>query len=109
MTTSAAVVARDDCRLAVEYSPEAPAGARTRQIPLKTSGNRHRPVTRLVSRSDIGELVKPFVFLDQAEIAPRSEPVFGAHPHSDIATLTVVLRGGGTYGDTTGISMRVVL
>ena len=72
MTTSAAVLARDDRRFAVEYSPEAPVGAGTRQIALKTSGRRHGPITRLVSPSDIGELIKPFVFLDHAEIAPRS-------------------------------------
>jgi redox-sensitive bicupin YhaK (pirin superfamily) len=102
MTTSAAVLARDDRRFAVEYSPEPPAGAGTRQIALKTSGRRHGPITRLVSPSDIGELIKPFVFLDHAEIAPRSEPLFGIHPHSGIATLTVVLRGGVIYEDTTG-------
>jgi len=102
MTTSAAVLARDDRRFAVEYFLEAPAGAATRQIALKTSGRRHGPITRLVSPSDIGELIKPFVFLDHAEIAPRSEPLFGIHPHSGIATLTVVLRGGVIYEDTTG-------
>jgi redox-sensitive bicupin YhaK (pirin superfamily) len=102
MTTSAAVLARDDSRSAVEYSLEAPAGAGTRHIALKTSGRRHGPITRLVSPSDIGELIKPFVFLDHAEIAPRSEPLFGIHPHSGIATLTVVLRGGVIYEDTTG-------
>ena len=102
MTTSAAVLARDGRCFAVEYSPEAPVGAGTRQIALKTSGRRHGPITRLVSPSDIGELIKPFVFLDHAEIAPRSERLFGIHPHSGIATLTVVLRGGVIYEDTTG-------
>ena len=62
----------------------------------------HGPITRLVSPSDIGELIKPFVFLDHAEVVPRSEPLFGIHPHSGIATLTVVLRGGMAYEDTTG-------
>jgi redox-sensitive bicupin YhaK (pirin superfamily) len=37
------------------------------------------------------------VFLDHAEVAPRREPLFGIHPHSGIATLTVVLRGGIVY------------
>ncbi len=58
MATSAAVLARDERRVAVEYSPEAPAGAGTRQIALKASGRRHGPITRLVSPSDIGELIK---------------------------------------------------
>ena len=73
-----------------------------RRIVLRTSGNKHGPITRLVSPSDIGELIKPFVFLDHAEVAPRPEPLFGIHPHSGIATLTVVLRGGMAYEDTTG-------
>jgi len=102
MTTPAAVLARDDRRFAVEYSSKALAGAGTRQITLKTGGRRHGPITRLVSPSDIGELIKPFVFLDHAEIAPKSEPLFGIHPRSGIATLTVVLRGGVIYEDTTG-------
>jgi redox-sensitive bicupin YhaK (pirin superfamily) len=69
-----------------------------------TTGQRHGPITRLVSPSDIGELIKPFVFLDHFEVAPRPEPFMGIHPHSGIATLTVVLRGGVVYEDTTGKS-----
>jgi len=76
------------------------AGAR--RIALTTGGRRHGPVVRLVSPSDIGELIKPFVFLDHFEIVPRPDPLFGIHPHSGIATLTVVLRGGVVYEDTTG-------
>jgi redox-sensitive bicupin YhaK (pirin superfamily) len=79
----------------------------TRRIVQTTSGRRHGPITRLVSPSDIGELIKPFVFLDHAEIAPRPGPLFGIHPHSGIATLTVVLRGGLVYEDTTGKSGSV--
>jgi redox-sensitive bicupin YhaK (pirin superfamily) len=73
-----------------------------RRIVQTTSGRRHGPINRLVSPSDIGELIKPFVFLDHAEVVPRPEPLFGIHPHSGIATLTVVLRGGMVYEDTTG-------
>ena len=79
----------------------------TRRIVQTTSGRRHGPITRLVSPSDIGELIKPFVFLDHAEVVPRPEPLFGIHPHSGIATLTVVLRGGMVYEDTTGKSGSV--
>ena len=78
------------------------AESATRRIVQTTNGRRHGPITRLVSPSDIGELIKPFVFLDHAEVAPRPEPLFGIHPHSGIATLTVVLRGGMVYEDTTG-------
>jgi redox-sensitive bicupin YhaK (pirin superfamily) len=100
MHTSAAVVARHGRRFDVQNAPAASAGPRL--VALVTSGRRHGPITRLVSPSDIGELIKPFVFLDHAEVAPRPEPLFGIHPHSGIATLTVVLRGGVAYEDTTG-------
>jgi redox-sensitive bicupin YhaK (pirin superfamily) len=73
-----------------------------RAIVLRSSGAQRGPIKRLVSPSDIGELIKPFVFLDHAEVAPRSGPLFGIHPHSGIATLTIVLRGGLKYEDTTG-------
>jgi redox-sensitive bicupin YhaK (pirin superfamily) len=78
------------------------AKAATRRIVHTTGGRRHGPITRLVSPSDIGELIKPFVFLDHFEVAPRPEPFMGIHPHSGIATLTVVLGGGVVYEDTTG-------
>jgi redox-sensitive bicupin YhaK (pirin superfamily) len=35
------------------------------------------------------------------------KPLFGIHPHSGIATLTTVLRGGLAYEDTTGKSGEV--
>jgi redox-sensitive bicupin YhaK (pirin superfamily) len=79
----------------------------SRRIALTTRGRRHGPITRLVSPSDIGELIKPFVFLDHAEVAPRAGPLFGIHPHSGIATLTTVLGGGLAYEDTTGKSGTV--
>ena len=102
MNTSAAVVTRDSRRFAEESSAPAAASAGARRIALTTSGRQHGPITRLVSPSDIGELIKPFVFLDHAEATQRPEPLFGIHPHSGIATLTVVLRGGMVYEDTTG-------
>jgi len=73
-----------------------------RRIAFRTSGRQHGPVTRLVSPADIGEQIKPFVFLDHGEIEPTGGPLFGIHPHSGIATLTVVLSGGINYEDTTG-------
>jgi redox-sensitive bicupin YhaK (pirin superfamily) len=80
---------------------------RARPINLVTRGRKHGPITRLVSPSDIGELIKPFVFLDYAEVVPRPEPLFGIHPHSGIATLTTILSGGIAYEDTTGKSGTV--
>lgn len=77
-------------------------GEATRGIALRTFGNRHGPITRLVSPSDIGEAIKPFVFLDRAEVRYTGKPLFGIHPHSGIATLSVVLDGAMRYEDTTG-------
>ena len=77
---------------------------RPRGIRLVTGGQRHGPITRLASPSDVGELIKPFVFLDLAEIPSNSEPLFGFHPHSGIATVTTILRGAVSYEDTTGKS-----
>lgn len=74
----------------------------TRHIVFRTRGRRHGPITRLVSPSDVGGLIKPFVFLDHAEVPFTGQPLFGIHPHSGIATLTTVLQGGLAYEDTTG-------
>jgi redox-sensitive bicupin YhaK (pirin superfamily) len=58
----------------------------------------HGPVTRLMSPSDLGEIIKPFVFLDlfDHEGAPFNGPL---HPHSGIATLTYVAEGAVSYID----------
>ena len=37
---------------------------RPRKIVRRTRGNRHRPIARLMSPSDLGQVLKPFVFLD---------------------------------------------
>jgi redox-sensitive bicupin YhaK (pirin superfamily) len=81
---------------------EAPAAERT--VVLRTRGLRHGPIARLVSPSDIGELIKPFVFLDLFDISASSAPNFGWHPHSGIATLTVLHQGAIEYQETTGVS-----
>src|SRR5262249_55377558 len=73
-----------------------------RRIVFRTKGHQHGPITRLVSPSDIGELIKPFVFLDRARVPHAGKPMFGIHPHSGIATVTVVLDGSMWYEDTTG-------
>jgi redox-sensitive bicupin YhaK (pirin superfamily) len=74
-----------------------------RAIVLRTQGRRHGPITRLVSPSDIGELIKPFVFLDLFDLSATGAPNFGWHPHSGIATLTVVHEGAIEYQETTGV------
>ncbi len=85
--------------------PGIPVSAR--QIVLQTSGRQHGSIRRLASPSDVGELIKPFVFLDLAEVPFTGKPLFGIHPHSGIATLTVVLQGGFAYEDTTGKSGQI--
>jgi redox-sensitive bicupin YhaK (pirin superfamily) len=73
-----------------------------RHIVHRTRGRTHGPITRLISPSDLGELTKPFVFLDRFDIPASGEPLFGWHPHSGIATLTVVQAGATSYEETTG-------
>jgi len=81
---------------------ETTAEARARRIAYRTRGNSHGPITRLVSPSDVGELIKPFVFLDYFEIDPERTPAIGWHPHSGIATLSLILEGQIAYEDTSG-------
>ncbi len=72
-----------------------------RSIVLRTHGHSHGPITRLISPGDVGGLVKPFVFLDYFEADPANAPEFGFHPHSGIATLTLILSGQAFYRETT--------
>jgi redox-sensitive bicupin YhaK (pirin superfamily) len=76
---------------------------RPRAITHSTRGRSHGPIVRLVSPSDVGELIKPFVFLDYFEADPAHAPAFGFHPHSGIATLTLLLNGQLWYEETTGV------
>jgi len=75
-----------------------------RRVVFTTRGRKHGAITRLVSPSNVGERIKPFVFLDHGEVTPTGRPLFGIHPHSGIATLTAPLSGGVNYEDTTGKS-----
>lgn len=71
-------------------------------VTLRTPGHRGGIITRLVSPSDIGQLIKPFVFLDYFDFTPTGGRLFPMHPHSGIATITVLLSGDLGYEDTTG-------
>jgi redox-sensitive bicupin YhaK (pirin superfamily) len=71
-----------------------------RPIVLRSRGSSHGALTRLVSPGDIGELIKPFVFLDYFETDPKNAPKFGFHPHSGIATLTLILSGQAFYKES---------
>jgi redox-sensitive bicupin YhaK (pirin superfamily) len=73
-----------------------------RAIVHRTRGKTHGPITRLVSPSDLGEVIKPFVFLDLFAVPATRKPIFSWHPHSGIATLTVVHEGAFSYEETSG-------
>jgi redox-sensitive bicupin YhaK (pirin superfamily) len=79
------------------------AVTRPRLITHSTRGRAHGAIVRLVSPSDIGELIKPFVFLDYFEADPARMPTMGFHPHSGIATLTLLISGQTSYEETTGV------
>jgi len=75
----------------------------TRAIVYRTRGARHGPITRLMSPGDLGEYLKPFVFLDLFGFdVDGGHKGFGLHPHSGIATLTWLIEGDTLYEDTTG-------
>src|SRR6266404_7923727 len=84
------------CHISHKQTPAAPTTRR--RIAQLTRGRKQGPATRLMSPSDFGELLKPFVFLDLFE---HEGPPFtgGLHPHSGIATLTYVTEGSVNYID----------
>jgi redox-sensitive bicupin YhaK (pirin superfamily) len=72
------------------------------RIARRTRGQRHGPITRLMSPSDFGRLLKPFVFLDLIDNQGKPFSGFGLHPHSGIATVTYIAEGSVRYEDTNG-------
>jgi redox-sensitive bicupin YhaK (pirin superfamily) len=79
-----------------------PAQAPPSRIARRTRGQRHGPITRLMSPSGFGRLLKPFVFLDLIDNQGNPFSGFGLHPHSGIATLTWITEGNVRYEDTNG-------
>jgi redox-sensitive bicupin YhaK (pirin superfamily) len=71
-------------------------------VARRTSGQKHGPVIRLMSPSDLGQFLKPFVFLDLFDTQGERSSGSGLHPHSGIATLTYILEGSVSYQDTNG-------
>ena len=55
-----------------------------------------------MSPGDLGQTLKPFVFLDLFEIEPATPARFGLHPHSGLATLTALVAGEMQYNDRHG-------
>jgi redox-sensitive bicupin YhaK (pirin superfamily) len=73
-----------------------------RNVAFRTAGHTRGPITRLASPGDAGELIKPFVFLDRFLLPAGGGGKMGMHPHSGIATVTVLLDGAIEYRETTG-------
>lgn len=73
-----------------------------RNIAFRSKGSTRGPITRLVSPGDVGQLIKPFVFLDRFRMDAGRGGKMGMHPHSGIATTTVMLEGAMAYRETTG-------
>lgn len=74
-----------------------------RRIVLRSRGHGSGgPITRLMSPSDLGQTLKPFVFLDIFDANGATLRAMGdmpLHPHSGIATVTVFTEGRMRYHD----------
>ncbi|SCX65849.1 Redox-sensitive bicupin YhaK, pirin superfamily [Pseudomonas sp. NFACC32-1] len=71
----------------------------SRRITHRTRGHKHGPIVRLMSPSDLGQLIKPFVFLDLFEGDRSFLGQMAMHPHSGIATVTVITEGNLHFDD----------
>ncbi|UXH80163.1 pirin family protein [Roseateles amylovorans] len=88
--------------LPTRSASEVPARA-VRAIVHRTRGQTHGPITRLMSPGDLGQVLKPFIFLDLVNFKAQAGATrFGMHPHSGIATLTFMALGDVRYADSTG-------
>ena len=73
-----------------------------RRIAHRTRGTGRGSITRLMSPSDMGQVAKPFVFLDLFDASRPESDGDGMHPHSGIATVTFLMKGSIRYVDTEG-------
>ena len=71
-------------------------------IRLRTRGSRHGFIRRMVSPGDLGEAIKPFVFLDRIEVRASGPMQMGWHPHSGIATVSYLFEGAASYEESNG-------
>ncbi|SEL57388.1 Redox-sensitive bicupin YhaK, pirin superfamily [Pseudoxanthomonas sp. GM95] len=79
------------------------SGDASRAVIQRTRGERHGPLTRLISPNGLGRTLKPFVLLDVFQ-KDGAASRFGLHPHSGIATVTYVAEGTANYTDPSGES-----
>lgn len=84
----------------LEPSNAIEAGERRRALVHVAKGRGHGDILRLMSPSDLGEHLKPFVFLDlfagDMRLMQQAMPI---HPHSGIATVTVFTEGDVRFDD----------
>src|SRR6266446_3304509 len=79
----------------------------SRPIAHRSRGMGNGQIVRLASPGDIGELIKPFVFLDRFGVEPTDKADLATtlaqryHPHSGIMTVTTLLSGELYYEDST--------
>ena len=72
----------------------------SRPVIYRTNGRGHGEVFRLISPSDLGQQLKPFVFLDSFGGVMDEFAAGGKmHPHSGIGTVTVFTRGDVQFDD----------
>jgi redox-sensitive bicupin YhaK (pirin superfamily) len=89
---------RNQAAVQPSFRPAANAG---RRILYRTAGRGRGGITRLVSSGDLGEHMKPFIFLDLFDIKGSGQ-TFPMHLHSGIATVTVNIEGAMHYRESTG-------
>lgn len=77
-----------------------PATGEERRVVYRTRGRSQGPIVRLMSPSDLGLKLKPFVFLDffEADMHQLAGNM-PLHPHSGIATITVPTQGDMKFDD----------
>ena len=81
----------------------ATTAALKRPIVHRTKGKNLGSLVRLMSPGDLGEILKPFVFLAIFSLGTNHKKAeSGMHPHSGITTVTFMIDGDIAYEDTTG-------
>ena len=78
-----------------------PAHARPRKI-VSDPREQPRPHHSVDEPGDLGQVLKPFVFLDLFDMEKASFPGMGLHPHSGIATVTYLFEGSVRYEEFSG-------
>jgi len=73
-----------------------------RKTSVRTNGNVKNSTTRLVSPADLGEQLKPFIFLDRFDLDFNKRQSAPLYPHSGIGIITVFTSGDVAYDDSNG-------